>query len=148
MPTFPFYLSYPAENTPSGELGSLDEWQVEWKWDGIRAQLIKRDGRVMIWSRRRIGRRFLSGNHACRQCSSSDACLDGEILAWGKDGLNPFRGCKKAWQKTSRSGILKKEPVRFQWAMTFFVWMASTSGSCLCRIEEKKTGECGGSIAR
>ena len=27
-----FYLSYPVENTPSGELGSLDEWQVEWKW--------------------------------------------------------------------------------------------------------------------
>ncbi|MGD9066794.1 MAG: ATP-dependent DNA ligase, partial [Desulfobacterales bacterium] len=47
---FPFYLAYPlADNLI--ELGALDRWQVEWKWDGIRGQVIKRSHQVFIWSR-------------------------------------------------------------------------------------------------
>ncbi len=113
---FPFYLSYPVENTPSGELGSLDEWQVEWKWDGIRAQLIKRDGRVMIWSRgeESVGDSFPEIMLAANALPS-DVCLDGEILAWGKDGLRSFsRLQRRLGRKTPGPGILKKEPVRFQ----------------------------------
>ena len=45
----------------------------------------------------------------------SDACLDGEILAWGKDGLRSFsRLQRRLGRKTPGPGILKKEPVRFQ----------------------------------
>ena len=113
---FPFYLSYPVENTPSGELGSLDEWQVEWKWDGIRAQLIKRDGRVMIWSRgeESVGDSFPEIMLAANALPS-DVCLDGEVLAWGKDGLRSFsRLQRRLGRKTPGPGILKKEPVRFQ----------------------------------
>ncbi len=45
---YPFFLASPLEGEPA-ELGDLGEWQVEWKWDGIRAQLIKRQGEVLLW---------------------------------------------------------------------------------------------------
>ena len=33
------------------ELGEVGGWQVEWKWDGIRAQWIRRAGQTFLWSR-------------------------------------------------------------------------------------------------
>jgi DNA ligase 1 len=47
---YPFYLAYALEDDPS-TLGSPDEWQAEWKWDGIRGQIIKRNGTLFVWSR-------------------------------------------------------------------------------------------------
>ncbi|KND54789.1 ATP-dependent DNA ligase LigC [Candidatus Paraburkholderia kirkii] len=47
---YPFFLAHPLQADPAS-LGSLADWIVEWKWDGIRAQLVKRAGRVWIWSR-------------------------------------------------------------------------------------------------
>ena len=80
------------------------------------AQLIKRDGRVMIWSRgeESVGDSFPEIMLAANALPS-DACLDGEILAWGKDGLRSFsRLQRRLGRKTPGPGILKKEPVRFQ----------------------------------
>jgi DNA ligase-1 len=47
---YPFYLAYALEDEPE-TLGEPDEWQAEWKWDGIRGQLIKRNGLLFVWSR-------------------------------------------------------------------------------------------------
>lgn len=47
---YPFFLAHPLEKDPE-EMGHPDEWQVEWKWDGIRGQLIRREGETFIWSR-------------------------------------------------------------------------------------------------
>ncbi|MCG2614219.1 ATP-dependent DNA ligase [Terrimonas sp. NA20] len=47
---YPFYLAYALETSPE-ELGEPDEWQAEWKWDGIRGQLIKRNNELFVWSR-------------------------------------------------------------------------------------------------
>ncbi len=47
---YPFFLSYALEQLPE-ELGSHEEWQAEWKWDGIRGQLIKRNDKFFVWSR-------------------------------------------------------------------------------------------------
>ncbi|HZH97067.1 MAG TPA: ATP-dependent DNA ligase [Flavisolibacter sp.] len=47
---YPFYLAYALEQDPH-TLGDPKEWQVEWKWDGIRGQLIKRNGELFAWSR-------------------------------------------------------------------------------------------------
>ncbi|HEU4601280.1 MAG TPA: ATP-dependent DNA ligase, partial [Steroidobacteraceae bacterium] len=47
---YPFCLASPLENAPES-LGSSDQWLVEWKWDGIRAQVLRRPGGVHIWSR-------------------------------------------------------------------------------------------------
>ena len=40
---YPFFLAYPIDNEPE-DLGNPEEWQAEWKWDGIRGQLIHRKG--------------------------------------------------------------------------------------------------------
>ena len=112
---FPFYLSSPID-IPLKDLGSLENWQIEWKWDGIRAQLIKRKGRVMIWSRgdESVGDSFPEIMLAANSLPS-DVCLDGEILAWGKDGLRPFsRLQRRLGRKDPGPSMLKKEPVRFQ----------------------------------
>ena len=47
---YPFYLAYAIEDEPES-LGKPDEWQAEWKWDGIRGQIIKRNGTLFVWSR-------------------------------------------------------------------------------------------------
>ncbi|MDB5193590.1 MAG: ATP-dependent ligase [Segetibacter sp.] len=47
---YPFYLAYALDEPPS-TLGDPNEWQVEWKWDGIRGQMIKRNNELFVWSR-------------------------------------------------------------------------------------------------
>lgn len=47
---YPFYLAYALEDNP-GSLGDPSEWQAEWKWDGIRGQVIKRNNELFVWSR-------------------------------------------------------------------------------------------------
>lgn len=47
---YPFYLASPIENDLQ-ELGEVADWQFEWKWDGIRAQLLRRGGETVLWSR-------------------------------------------------------------------------------------------------
>jgi DNA ligase-1 len=86
---FPFYLAYALE----GELESLGdarEWQAEWKWDGIRAQLIRRDGKTYIWSRggELVTERFPELS-AAAEFLPDGTVLDGEIMPW-KDGALPF----------------------------------------------------------
>ena len=47
---YPFFLAAPLEDGPA-TLGDLRQWLIEWKWDGIRAQLVRRAGQVHLWSR-------------------------------------------------------------------------------------------------
>ena len=83
---YPFFLAYGLEGEVSN-LGSPDEWQVEWKWDGIRGQLIRRAGNMYLWSRGEdlITDRFpeLDGISALMP---DGLALDGEILTY-RDGL-------------------------------------------------------------
>jgi DNA ligase-1 len=48
---YPFYLAYAIEEPGLEALGDPSEWEAEWKWDGIRGQLIKRNGELYVWSR-------------------------------------------------------------------------------------------------
>ena len=67
-------------------LGALDDWQIEWKWDGIRAQLIQRDGAVHLWSRGEelITHRFPEIAAAASRLPGGTV-LDGEVLAFRDD---------------------------------------------------------------
>lgn len=47
---YPFFLASPVEN-PDSIFNDWKHWCVEWKWDGIRCQIIKRHGEVFLWSR-------------------------------------------------------------------------------------------------
>ena len=87
---YPFYLAYPLE-VPVEELGSLEEWQVEWKWDGIRSQLIRRSGATYIWSRGDdlITERFPELVEASEWLPDGTV-IDGEILPWRDGRPLPF----------------------------------------------------------
>jgi len=82
---YPFYLAYALEEDLDS-LGDLSQWQVEWKWDGIRAQLIGRDGRTFLWSRGEelVTDRFPEIVEAASALPDGTV-LDGEIMPW-KDG--------------------------------------------------------------
>ncbi|MEO6721301.1 MAG: ATP-dependent DNA ligase [Ferruginibacter sp.] len=47
---YPFYLAYAVEDDLAN-LGDINEWQAEWKWDGIRGQIIRRNNELFVWSR-------------------------------------------------------------------------------------------------
>ena len=87
---YPFCLASPLED-PVESLGAREEWLVEWKWDGIRAQLIHRESRVFLWSRGEelITERFPEISAAALRLPAGTA-LDGEIVAFGDDKPRPF----------------------------------------------------------
>src|SRR6478672_835244 len=86
---YPFYLASPLEAEPES-LGDIVDWLLEWKWDGIRLQLIRRAGDTALWSRgeERLDGRFPEIESAIATLPR-DAVLDGELLAW-RDGDMPM----------------------------------------------------------
>ena len=109
---YPFFLAYPMEG-PVEELGDVREWQVEWKWDGIRAQWIRRHGRTFIWSRGEelMTDRFPELESLGAQLPDGVA-IDGEILPW-KDGEPlPFAQMqRRIGRKVLGPRILSEVPV-------------------------------------
>ena len=87
---YPFCLASPLEGDVAA-LGSPDEWLVEWKWDGIRAQLIHRAGQVCLWSRGEelITDRFPEVSSEAHQLPPGTV-LDGEVLAFADGAPRPF----------------------------------------------------------
>ena len=87
---YPFFLASPLEDSVES-LGPRDEWLVEWKWDGIRAQLVRRAGDVHLWSRGEelITRRFPEIAAAATRLGEGTV-LDGEVLAYRDDRPLPF----------------------------------------------------------
>ncbi len=83
---YPFFLAH-ALQQPVDQfetlLGSPENWQVEWKWDGIRAQVVKREGRLWIWSR---GEELVTDRfpelHSLSKCLPDGTVIDGEIVVW------------------------------------------------------------------
>lgn len=86
---YPFLLAY-AVNDPASELGDTELWQAEWKWDGIRAQIVKRDGKAAIWSR---GEELVDEAFPDVLANAlhlpDGTVLDGELIVWKPDALTP-----------------------------------------------------------
>ena len=111
---FPFCLAHPLQEEPY-TLGDCNDWQVEWKWDGIRAQLIINSGLSMLWSRgdESVGNSFPEIIEASKLIPH-DICLDGEILPWGIDGVGHFSELhKRIGRKSPGFSILERIPTRF-----------------------------------
>ncbi|WP_277186222.1 ATP-dependent DNA ligase [Caballeronia sp. BR00000012568055] len=104
---FPFFLAHPLQADPA-TLGDPSEWIIEWKWDGIRAQLVKRGGRVWIWSRGEdlVTERFPE-LAALGEALPDGTVIDGEILAWepGADAPLPFA---RLQPRITRRSLTKK----------------------------------------
>ena len=87
---YPFCLASPLDDEPS-RLGDRAEWLAEWKWDGIRAQLIKRAGTVHLWSRGEelVTHRFPEITTSATRLPDGTV-LDGEVLAFRDRAPLPF----------------------------------------------------------
>ena len=109
---YPFCLAYPLEKAPE-EMGMPADWQIEYKWDGIRGQLIKREGEVFIWSRGEelVTDQFPEIRSALLQWTDN-IVLDGELLAF-KDGqvLNFSELQKRLNRKNISAKMLQDIPV-------------------------------------
>jgi len=107
---YPFYLAYQLEEAPDA-LGPPEDWQAEWKWDGIRGQLILRGGAHHLWSRGEdlLTDRFPEFTRAL-DFLPQGTVFDGEILAW-KDGPLPFSTLQpRITRKTVPKKLLKEAP--------------------------------------
>ena len=122
---YPFFLAHalqaPAEQFDT-LLGPPSDWQIEWKWDGIRAQVVKRDGQVCILSRGEelVTERFPE-LYGFAQALPDGVVLDGEILVWkaanGTDtpAVQPFALLQqRLGRKTLGKKLLADAPVVLQ----------------------------------
>jgi DNA ligase-1 len=77
---YPFYLAYAIEEDIE-TFGDPNEWQAEWKWDGIRGQVIKRNGGLFVWSR---GEELMTDKfpeyQVLKNLLPDGTVLDGEII--------------------------------------------------------------------
>ena len=106
---YPFFLAHPLQIAIADfdvQLGPPDRWQIEWKWDGIRAQLVKRKGQLWIWSRGEdlVTDRFpelaVLADHV-----PDGTVLDGEIVVWKDGRVQPFALLQ---QRIGRKSLSKK----------------------------------------
>jgi DNA ligase-1 len=109
---YPFYLAYAIETEPEN-LGSPAEWQVERKWDGIRGQLIVRDGELFVWSR---GEELVTDKfpeyHPLAEMLPNGTVLDGEILPFADGKPLTFNVLQtRIGRKNVTKKILESAPV-------------------------------------
>ncbi|HVW69428.1 MAG TPA: ATP-dependent DNA ligase [Steroidobacteraceae bacterium] len=111
---YPFFLASPLEDDPS-TLGPVSDWQAEWKWDGIRSELIRRAEQCFIWSRGEdlVTERFPEIVAAAARLPDG-VVLDGELVAWRDGAIRPFADLQqRIGRKKLSATILKEVPVRF-----------------------------------
>ncbi|MEO5948273.1 MAG: ATP-dependent DNA ligase [Chitinophagaceae bacterium] len=111
---YPFYLAYPLEDEVE-TLGNIDDWQVEWKWDGIRGQIIKRNNDFFVWSR---GEELMTDKfpeyNFLKEALPDGTVLDGEIIV--ADGSKPLPFAlmqTRIGRKNISKKILEQAPVSF-----------------------------------
>ncbi len=120
---YPFFLAHPLQADPA-TLGAPADWLVEWKWDGIRAQLVLRAGGCWLWSRGEelVTERFPEIERAGRALAGAadpgDAglVLDGEVLAWDAAAQCPLPFSalqKRVTRKTLTAAVLRDSPTAF-----------------------------------
>jgi DNA ligase-1 len=112
---YPFFLASPLEAPPE-TLGEAGDWMAEWKWDGIRAQVLRRQGGVWIWSRGEelITERFPELARAAQALLPDGTVLDGEILAWRDGRPLPFAVLqRRIGRKRLTEKVLAEAPAVF-----------------------------------
>jgi DNA ligase 1 len=111
---YPFYLAYALEDDPAN-LGEPGQWQAEWKWDGIRGQLIKRNDELFVWSR---GEELITDRFpeyfALKDLLPNGTVIDGEIVPAINGKPLPFALLQtRIGRKTINKKQLQEVPVTF-----------------------------------
>jgi DNA ligase 1 len=125
---YPFFLAHQLDAPPevfASKLGPVSDWQVEWKYDGIRGQIVKRSGKVWVWSRGEelVTERFPE-IEALARALPDGTVLDGEIMVWLDEPVDPpgtFVGRpapfsllqQRIGRKTLTKKVLAEAPVTF-----------------------------------
>ena len=112
---YPFFLAHPLAASVTdldAALGPPSDWIVEWKYDGIRAQVVRRDDQTWIWSR---GEELVSEQFpelvAAAAALPSGTVLDGEIVVSIDQALAPFTLLqRRLGRKTLTPRILAEAP--------------------------------------
>lgn len=115
---YPFFLAQalPADSTQAGpRLDAPAQWLVEWKYDGIRAQVVRRQGQTWIWSR---GEEALTDRFpevlAVASALPDGTVLDGELLVWRDGRPAPFQALqRRIGRKSLNRKLLAESPVVF-----------------------------------
>jgi DNA ligase-1 len=119
---YPFFLAYPIQETSEKQktpdevgaaLGDAADWQAEWKWDGIRAQMIKRGGEIFIWSRGEdLATEKFPELHPFLNALPNGTVIDGEILSFQNGQPMPFNVLQtRIGRKNLSKKILEESPV-------------------------------------
>jgi DNA ligase-1 len=108
---YPFFLAYPLEAEP-GTLGAPADWFAEWKWDGIRGQLVFRGGALALWSR---GEELITDRFPefarLADFLPAGTVIDGEVMAWAGEAPLPFAELqKRIGRKTVPRKLLAEAP--------------------------------------
>ncbi|MGC4036970.1 MAG: ATP-dependent DNA ligase [Chitinophagaceae bacterium] len=111
---YPFFLAYALSDEP-GSLGNENEWQAEWKWDGIRGQLIKRNGEIFVWSR---GEELMTEKFpeyaTLKELLPEGLVLDGEIIPSVDNKPLPFALLQtRIGRKNITKKNLQEAPIAF-----------------------------------
>lgn len=117
---YPFFLAHQLDSALGdlpARLGPVDDWQVEWKYDGIRGQIVKRAGQIWLWSRGEelVTERFPEIVAAAAGLPDGTV-LDGEILVWPADAAQPSPFAllqQRIARKTLPRQLLADAPVAF-----------------------------------
>ncbi|MEO7937150.1 MAG: ATP-dependent DNA ligase [Burkholderiaceae bacterium] len=112
---YPFFLAHPLAEPPErfdAVLGPPSDWLIEWKWDGIRAQVVKRGGQIWVWSR---GEELITDRFpelaALRDALPDGTVIDGEILIWQDGSARPFAELqRRIGRKTVGPKLLRECP--------------------------------------
>ncbi|MAN26370.1 MULTISPECIES: ATP-dependent DNA ligase [Mesonia] len=109
---YPFYLAYAIEDEPE-TLGDVKEWVAEHKWDGIRSQVIIRNGELFVWSR---GEELVTDKYPEFEkfihLIPDGTVIDGEILPFPKNEIGTFKDLQtRIGRKNITKKLLEKTPV-------------------------------------
>ncbi len=114
---YPFCLAHALDNDVGPKpLGDASDYVAEWKWDGIRGQVIRRSGETFVWSRgEELMERRWPEIESAAACLPDGTVLDGEILAAKSDGeVLPFSALqRRIGRKTVGKKLLTEVPVVF-----------------------------------
>ena len=115
---YPFFLAHQLDAPPelfASMLGPVSDWQVEWKYDGIRGQIVRRQGQTWIWSR---GEELVTDRFpelvALAAALPDGTVLDGEIMVWLEGRAAAFSLLQqRIGRKTLTKKVLADAPVTF-----------------------------------
>ncbi|OLP16828.1 ATP-dependent DNA ligase [Leptolyngbya sp. 'hensonii'] len=112
---YPFFLAFPLEADAFFQAEIPSQWQVEWKWDGIRAQLIRRAGQVFLWSRQEVLITHQFPELVDQASVLPDGMvLDGEIVSWdGQRPMNVNDLQKRLGRKKVTRKMITETPIHF-----------------------------------